>query len=738
MNTYVFNWNAVLAHCPEYKKYLVDVKSLKDDAEQELMTIPEVNPWGYREVRTEEELEVIRQMSGDENMDGRPEQGVEQERSLRASDFISLRDTYPVYTLNPIYENQPRPVRMNPLQLLPPKCVLDVGSEMFFPGKSGWHMSYKIAGNEHHDGSVDMIKTKVNETENKIQLVKAFYWFQQTKNIMSDRSGKFSCVTYNKKTRCLYYVYRMPKKAGRSKKSQRYRSNVRGILFDQLSINTAVSGIDQIMLKSFVDIVEKAVLKDVPDAYIPAVDGFTKTHTGGDWRIVVNPKIVKELEGVESLRNKLLVLLLQHKANARLDWLNNNVLRNSSTLLGIQSFESDVTGTDIAFTGDHNNYVKHCNNAHKNRVRKVVPALRSKRSLKALTRAICGKFYSQVLVKLMSAIEIDTQTWINLLKALHNKTVPKFLYHWLSNILKNDVEGNKMSETVILEILRTTGAMNETNKRRWDRNITILALWAKTCKRFLNQGGFIVPWFTWRDMYNMADRMNIRLRPNKLRDLADVQRQHDLLSELTNRDRSMLRDYANVVFKEFAIPDKEYGGFEFVQLRTTKELVNEGQTMHHCVGGYSDRCVSGRSIIFSMRKGDRGYVTIELDGTTFPYNIRQKYTIYDVQVTSEFALELINKWLEDVSELHNEDKMTYSRECENASNKMKAEHRLQKLAELKEKADGETLEHINNEYAELERQLAALAMESAQYGAPQPPDVETDDDWLDELEVACG
>ena len=150
MNTYIFNRNAVLAYCPEYKKYLVDIKSLKDDAEQELMTIPEVNPWWrHQKIRTEEELEVIRQMSSDGG-DIRAIDWLEQAAEKECeSPFV--QDPDPVYVLNPIYQDQPRPEKMNPLQLLPPKCVLDVGSEMFFPDETGWHMSYRISANSHND-----------------------------------------------------------------------------------------------------------------------------------------------------------------------------------------------------------------------------------------------------------------------------------------------------------------------------------------------------------------------------------------------------------------------------------------------------------------------------------------------------------------------------------------------------------------------------------------------------------
>lgn len=706
MDKYIFNWNAVLAHCPEYRKYLVDVANLKDDTEED--PIPEINNWLDHGNRTEEELEVIKQMSGEAyKPDGMYRyRGVDQQ--------AEMKDSTVHYTLNPKYVNQPLPAKMNPLQLPPPKCVLDVGSELNFPGKTGWHMSYRVSNNSYKDGSVDLTKTKINEKDDKIQLVKAVYWFNQSKNVIGDRSGRFKCLTYNKKTRNLYYTFRTLKSNNARRTSKRYTSKVHGILLNKMILSTATVDASRPMLKSFVDIVEKAVLKDVPDAYIPTRQPPKPRRPWNSvgYKIVVNMQSIDENE---FLQTKLLTLLLQHKANARLDWLNPNVLVNIGRLLSLQQFEEQITGVkDREHFLKYEDSLKHMHNERKRRVRKVVPTLRASKSLKALTKAVCGKYYTKILVKLMSTVDIDSQTWVNAIKTLHYGRMPKFLYHWLSNLLNDGVKGKEIAEAVILQILKTDSDLNVTNKHERERNITILELWVKTSKRFLEQGGFINTWFEWRDMYRMADRMNIRLRPNKFKDEEAVKHQHNLLSELTNRDRSMLRDYADITFKELAIPDEEYDGFTFVQLRTAEELVHEGQTMHHCIGGYAHQCVNGRSIVFSMRKGDRGYVTIELDGDSLPYHVRQQYSIDDVRVTNESALELINKWLEDVNELHKEDPVLYAVECENVANTLKAERRLEKLMELKEKAGEDTLTHINNECAKLEQQLATLAMETAQ------------------------
>ena len=48
------------------------------------------------------------------------------------------------------------------------------------------------------------------------------------------------------------------------------------------------------------------------------------------------------------------------------------------------------------------------------------------------------------------------------------------------------------------------------------------------------------------------------------------------------------------------------------ELTTRQELLSEGDTMHHCVGGYSNSVASGLSKIFSLRKGGRERSTLEL------------------------------------------------------------------------------------------------------------------------------
>ena len=141
----------------------------------------------------------------------------------------------------------------------------------------------------------------------------------------------------------------------------------------------------------------------------------------------------------------------------------------------------------------------------------------------------------------------------------------------------------------------------------------------------------------------------------------------------------MRRKYENVMFEEFSVPDKEYDGFRFVQLKTADELVYEGTVMHHCVGSYADKCADGRSIIFSMRKDDRSYVTIEVSPTT--YEIVQQYTLHDITITSGAVLDIIDKWRNDYMDLHKNDEISY---YQKVRHKIKIDNLKAKIDNLKE------------------------------------------------------
>ena len=55
------------------------------------------------------------------------------------------------------------------------------------------------------------------------------------------------------------------------------------------------------------------------------------------------------------------------------------------------------------------------------------------------------------------------------------------------------------------------------------------------------------------------------------------------------------------------------GRVDLIELTTPAALAEEGSVMHHCVGGYSNECASGRSVIWSLRIDGHRVATAELE-----------------------------------------------------------------------------------------------------------------------------
>ncbi|WP_181389551.1 PcfJ domain-containing protein [Leucothrix pacifica] len=85
--------------------------------------------------------------------------------------------------------------------------------------------------------------------------------------------------------------------------------------------------------------------------------------------------------------------------------------------------------------------------------------------------------------------------------------------------------------------------------------------------------------------------------------------------------------------------------WRFVELTTGNELHEEGQIMEHCVGGYSQSCYEGHSVIFSLRCDNKRTLTIEIDPLTRDlvqvqghYNADPKKSEYNV----------VKRWVNEV------------------------------------------------------------------------------------------
>ena len=134
-----------------------------------------------------------------------------------------------------------------------------------------------------------------------------------------------------------------------------------------------------------------------------------------------------------------------------------------------------------------------------------------------------------------------------------------------------------------------------------------------------------------------------------------LQRYHDVLTkecklvedEIKSRQIAEQMDKYNSL--ELISEKDEEGKFKnkysIILPRSTGDVINEGKTMHHCVGSYVDRIIRGQSIILFLRKSDdingRSVATFEVN----PKNKRivQIQAPYN-QRPEQSAIEFIKKW----------------------------------------------------------------------------------------------
>lgn len=80
------------------------------------------------------------------------------------------------------------------------------------------------------------------------------------------------------------------------------------------------------------------------------------------------------------------------------------------------------------------------------------------------------------------------------------------------------------------------------------------------------------------------------------------------------KDKKKKKTFYNSA-KKYDVFNAEHDGLVIGAITDIAELKKEGIALHHCVGGYDDRVISGNSVIFAIRKieeKDVPYVTLEL------------------------------------------------------------------------------------------------------------------------------
>ena len=126
------------------------------------------------------------------------------------------------------------------------------------------------------------------------------------------------------------------------------------------------------------------------------------------------------------------------------------------------------------------------------------------------------------------------------------------------------------------------------------------------CRKFMSHkkaNKYLIAYgITYADYIDMAQQLKWNMKSKFILFPKDVQKAHDLAVELFNKHKAEL-----LTKKMFEVDTKGIYSFEndkFVIVVPTggKDLVNEGDKLHHCVASYTDKVINGETMILFVRR----------------------------------------------------------------------------------------------------------------------------------------
>lgn len=120
----------------------------------------------------------------------------------------------------------------------------------------------------------------------------------------------------------------------------------------------------------------------------------------------------------------------------------------------------------------------------------------------------------------------------------------------------------------------------------------------------------------WIDALRFARELGADVSKKSIRFPDDLQRTHDRLATRKKVVKNE-RYNAGIRARAAALADMSYKGKDYLirPVSCIRELIAEGERLHHCVGGYGERISDGKCMIFLLRRTDapeEPFVTVEI------------------------------------------------------------------------------------------------------------------------------
>ena len=123
----------------------------------------------------------------------------------------------------------------------------------------------------------------------------------------------------------------------------------------------------------------------------------------------------------------------------------------------------------------------------------------------------------------------------------------------------------------------------------------------------------------WYDYLDMASKLGYDLSRPDVRMPKDLRERHDAAAQtlLLEENKEAAKKYAK---RLKTLRDKyefDFDGLRIVVPKNAGQIIEEGRTLKHCVGGYAARHINGKAVILFLRhsrRPERSYITLEMCG----------------------------------------------------------------------------------------------------------------------------
>jgi len=326
LNKYVFDYALVLKEDPTFEKFIeyeqeegrIDIGcGTPFDQEEQIPTESslyqevienlraQVGTTGTAEKENVEENEIINFVHDKDGNQGQDWELMEGELQHTRREPTTSPTPQPTVRLKPEYEDPPNP-NYDPsiLQLLPPNRFLKEGSKVWLGDNTLYEFS--TYDTERPDHISLITKHSFSHYHPFIRLIVAYYWFDRSKNAMSELKSRLKMWIYNTKTKQIYLIKKTRKN---EKKGSHFHNNVKKVFNVLLNTDWNSGGSSSRLNDKFLNTITQTVIKDIGEAALFALDDIAyekdaalEEKRDGDRTIKIKISIDRKLHKYEMQR----------------------------------------------------------------------------------------------------------------------------------------------------------------------------------------------------------------------------------------------------------------------------------------------------------------------------------------------------------------------------------------------------------------------------------------------------